>query len=581
MKNLNKTKSLFLVLGLACITSFFITCKSPVENILVTVSADYVTAANEFRVFDATTGNSETAFEGVSVKITGAAEASAYSSGGSKTITINNGIIQVCFRKGTVASETNPLKFNIEVKVSGYLPKVYPVKLTSINPVVESIFLVNTNNLPKGSAKISATTTTDNNGTTTSETIVTLPTNANKTEVAELTIPTGVTMKDKDGNPVTGTLAIDVLQFAGNGQQAMDAFGNKGDNTIKDINGNTLTETVIAPLGWLNINITAGGKEVKTFSSPVKGKIGIPAGLVNPITGAEYKEGDAISVLSKEDDGTEFKKEANTTLQKATDGSLFVEINISHLSTWTIAQLLQMCSMKFEFPVNTAADKLTEFEVAMYDFKYSFYKSNGDLWYEIRDDYYEQKKSELDKYTYSQDKFTAIIPIENLAPVKFSFNSVGLFFETSIEDKKNGYNKRQVYSFYDIASNKVNNPCSASAIVSGPSTAKSNTRGKFRAKCTSGSSNYVVLPEGFKLYYVKESDYNSNGNPVLSNAIWKNTTLSVENEYNIINVNKTDFAGGGAYRFAVLYDGKRYDYIYTVANPVPDDISIELSIPCK
>lgn len=579
MKHLNKTKSLFLILGLACITSFFITCKNPTENILVTVSADYVTAANEFRVFDATTGNSETAFEGVSVKITGAAESAAYSSGGSKTIVINNGIIQVCFRKGTIASEANPLKFNIEVKVPGYITKIYPVTLTSLDPVIQTIFVVNTNNLPKGTAKISSSTITDNTGTTTAATTVTLPTNANKTEVAELTIPAGVTMKDKDGNPVNGTVAIEVLQFAGSGQQALDAFGNTGGNTIKDINGNALTESVIAPLGWLNINMTAGGKEVKTFSSPVKGKIGIPAGLVNPVTGAEYKEGDNISVLSKEDNGTEYKKESTATLQKATDGSLFAEINITHLSGWTIAQILQKCAFKYEAIIpqfylenyNRAlnGNYLTEYNIALAvvgfvkNTQIRYYKTNGATYY--TQTIYILKGENVRELNFLTGKAIFSIPIENLAPASIKID--GIYFGRT--------------NYLNISIPKANNPCNIGTIVAGPSTSISEVKGKFRAKCTSGSSNYVVLPAGFKLYYVKESDYNSNGNPVLTNAIWKSTTLGVENEYNTVNIDKTDFTGGGAYRFAVLYDGKRYDYVYTVASPVPDDISIELSIPCK
>ncbi len=579
MSYLNNTKSIFLLIGLACLTTFFITCKNPVSDLQVTASADFVSAPSEFRIFDVSTNQPEAAMENVAIKITGPAAPYIYNPGGKKSFVINNGIVQVSFRRGTVVSEAMPLKFNIEVTIPGYLTKIYPVNLTSLSPVTQTIFLVNLNNLPKGTAKISTTTTTDNTGTTTSETIVTLPTNANKTEVAELTIPTGVTMKDKDGNPVTGSVAVNVLQFAGNGQQAMDAFGNKGDNTIKDINGNTLTETVIAPLGWLNINITAGGKEVKTFSSPVKAKIGIPAGLVNPITGVEYKEGDAISVLSKEDDGTEFKKEANTTLQKATDGSLFAEINITHLSTWTVAQILQMCSLNIELPVNTAGDKLERFSTCVSsDLKYSYYKANGDLWYEVVNPCSFIFSFELDKYTYIGDKVTVILPIENLAPVSVSSRTFDLNFRTTLVGD---FLSTKSYNFGNIASSKVNNPCSAGPILSGPSTTISTTKGKFRAKCTSGSTNYAILPEGFKLYYIKNADFLAASSPAVTNAAWKSTSLGVEDGFNVCNINKNDLAGGGDFRFAVLYDGKRYEYLQNIPVVVPDEIGVELSIPCQ
>jgi len=577
MSNLNTTKSLFLLLGLTCLTTFFITCKNPVSDLEVTASSDFVSAPSEFRIFDASTNKPEAAMENVAVKISGPAAASIYNPGGKKSFVINNGIVQISFRRGTVVSETNPLKFNMEVTIPGYLTKIYPVTLYTLAPVSKTVFLVNLNNLPKGSAKISATTTTNTSGTTTSETIVTLPTNANKTEVAELTIPTGVTMKDKDGNPVTGTLAVNVLQFAGNGQQAMDAFGNKGDNTIKDINGNTLTETVIAPLGWLNINITAGGKEVKTFSSPVKAKIGIPAGLVNPITGVEYKEGDAISVLSKEDDGTEFKKEANTTLQKATDGSLFVEINITHLSGWTIAQILEMCSVKIEFPVDVV--KGPRSYISKFILGYciaTYYRANGSKWY---DAYVEGNLDfPVSELTYIGNKVTVKRPIENLAPVELNRIHGTLYIESGEWDETGmkGYNR-----FDEFKTGKINNPCTFGTVVSGPPSTSSTTKGKFRAKCTSGSTNYAILPDGYKLYYIKNADYSAAGTPGVTNAAWKSTSLGVEQGFNVCNINKNDLAGGGDFRFAILYNGRRYDYVQNIPAVVPDDINIELSIPCQ
>ncbi len=567
MTYLNKTKSLFLLLGLACLTTFFITCKNPVSDLQVTASADFVSAPSEFRIFDASSNQPEAAMENVAVKITGPAAPFIYNPGGKKLFVINNGIIQVSFRRGTVVAEAMPLKFNIEVAIAGYLTKIYPVTLTNLDPVTQTIFLVNLNNLPKGSAKISANIATNTSGTTTSETIVTLPTNANKTEVAELTIPTGVTMKDKDGNPVTGNVDVNVLQFAGSGQQALDAFGNIGDNTIKDINGNTLTETVIAPLGWLNINMTAGNKEVKTFSSPLKGKIGIPAGLVNPISGAEYKEGDAISVLSKEDDGTEYKKEGTATLQKANDGSLFAELNITHLSGWYVADILEACGFNYEIA------KIAYYETNSIVFLYlnnvvlTYYKANGDTLYKQR-----RPKINLgSRYDPTKGVFHNF-KVYNLAPLSIDIDGIKV-----VNQRISG----EALNFPNVKIPKTNNPCSIGNIVSGPSTAISTTKGKFRAKCTSGSTNYATLPDGFTLYYVKKAVFLAAGSPGVTNPVWKSTSLNVEDGYNTCTIDKTDLAGGGELLTAILYDGRRYEYIQNIPATVPDEISVELSIPCS
>jgi hypothetical protein len=157
------------------------------------------------------------------------------------------------------------------------------------------------------------------------------------------------------------------------------------------------------------------------------------------------------------------------------------------------------------------------------------------------------------------------IPVENLAPVQILIRHLNLSFE----------------NWKNINIPKANNPCNLGTIVGGAGTELTYTKGKFRAKCTSGSTNYAILPDGYKLYYIKNADYSAAGTPGVTNAAWKSTSLGVEQGFNVCNINKNDLAGGGDFRFAVLYDGKRYEYLQNIPAVVPDEIGVELSIPCQ
>ncbi len=192
----------------------------------------------------------------------------------------------------------------------------------------------------------------------------------------------------------------------------------------------------------------------------------------------------------------------------------------------------------------------------------TYFKENGEIFYEINNINLDKTDFNLNWVT---KKAVLNIPVENLGPasVKINFIRVGGNGEAGVSIPK------------------ANNPCNIGTIVAGPSTEMATVKGKFRAKCTSGQANYAILPEGFKLYYIKNADYLAAGSPGLTNAAWRTTTLSIENGYNVMTENKASFTGGSEYRFAILYEGRRYEYLYNVPATIPDEITLEMSLPCQ
>ncbi|MFZ4797877.1 MAG: hypothetical protein ACOYMA_10305 [Bacteroidia bacterium] len=576
MKKINKTKSHILILGLTCMISFFITCKNPTDDLAISIMPNYLSSPNLFYVYDASTGNTEDIMDNVSVKVTGPSAPYIYSLGGNKDFVINNGIIQLYFRNGTVASAENPLKFNLEINIPGYVPYNYSIIKKSINSSDENIYLINLSNLPKGVAKINASATTDQSGTTTSATTVTLPTNANKTEIAELTIPAGVTMKDKDGNPITGTVNIDVMQFTGGQEQSLNTFGSFKNKTIKDINGNLLNETNIGPLGWLNIEMTASGKNVKTFSSPVKAKVGIPAGLMNPITFSEYKEGDLISIFSWENDAALITKEATSTLQKSTDGSLYTEFNINHLSYWNFGMGLLECAPEITIIHKLSPDHaLTTFGLA--DYTITYYKNNKiDVLFSK--DYNINESGAVAFPSYS--KVFLYPGGENFAPSKITSTI------------KTG-NLFRYYINTPISDNLCKNTNQFSTTFQAPT-----LKYKFRGKCANKKNEFALVATTSKLFYIKNSVYLSNNSPRYSNkSLWKSVdvlrTTDKLDYFNYCYLDKSDFVGGGDYRF-VLFDGmlwnssssspntrRTFEEIKSMPSVLPDELTFEFLFPCN
>jgi hypothetical protein len=108
--------------------------------------------------------------------------------------------------------------------------------------------------------------------------------------------------------------------------------------------------------------------------------------------------------------------------------------------------------------------------------------------------------------------------------------------------------------------------------------------GNFRARCVSGSTDYATLPGGSTVYYIKESDYQSNNKPANSSILWSNFTANAATasvNWNTVSLPKTSFSTSTEYRFSVNYENKRYDYLYTLPASIPDEIIVELEIPCN
>jgi hypothetical protein len=150
MRIQDSIKTIKLIVGIACLTSLFYTCKDPIKDFKIAIKAEATTAPTSIRIYDVTTNTRLNVDGSVPVTITGKDARYIYTPGGFKTFAIFEGQLLISIRSGAAnPTPENPLEFNVNISPDGYLPVIYPIKLTSIKPASFRIGMVNLKNLPK------------------------------------------------------------------------------------------------------------------------------------------------------------------------------------------------------------------------------------------------------------------------------------------------------------------------------------------------------------------------------------------------------------------------------------------------
>ena len=543
-KNIFNIIALIAVLGSGLLAIDGCKLKNPAEGIVVSIKADAVTAPSEILIKDARTGyqpkNITTA---IPVTISGPGAPYVYSSGASKTISLFQGAVSFSLRKGTIVSINNPIKFTIHIDLPGYLPLEYPVVLTSLDPISATASVVDFNNPPKGAASKTATIETGADGKTTDTSSIFIPATIGKTESLKIAIDAGTKMLDASGAPVSGNIEAKVIQFTPSTEEAINAFSGGTDfNSIKDVNGNPLAAGGFYPAGWMDMTMSAGGKNVKSFDKALQTTFEINADITNPTTKVKYKAGDVMDVYSKSEGSTDWTKEGTATIAlNSTSGKLEATLAVKHLSVWAFGILVPKCGQRLTISIFIPNREF------------------GD-WFQIK-------------------KFMP------------GFNAfLGLFVDFNVSGQDNGVGittipcgflpeENATYQIYSQNEGVLYEGPLCGSIVDLGSPAVPNVMvNQVLIKCINGSS--VLLPNHYKVYYIDDDEYNNTINNATGRKIdprdgkvngiyWKQTNIANikqdGKEINTISLRKKKLLIGKKYRFALYYnDGKeesRKDYI--------------------
>lgn len=240
----------------------------------------------------------------------------------------------------TTAMKTTPFEFDVTVAATGYNSVTQRVKLYGAGMEKISITLIKLNDAPAG---ISASANsnfvgTNSSGNTNQQSTINM--NAGQQSV---TIGAGVGLRDASGNPVTGTVAANVVYFDPTSQTAQDAFPG-GLNVTAQMDDNSTEDIQFVSAGMFDVRLSAGGKKVSSFDNGgITLKTEVPAELTNPNTGQPLKENDVIELWSQDEGTGQWVFEKMDTVRKV-NGKLVLEETVTHLSLWNWDFYYNMCS---------------------------------------------------------------------------------------------------------------------------------------------------------------------------------------------------------------------------------------------
>lgn len=245
----------------------------------------------------------------------------------------------------------NPVKVTLVASSSGYQAASYPLVISSTGSHPVTIAMVKTSAPPQGTSTAPSTPIQTSSGGQTSTTTTVQTTEESTTGgSAAITLPSGTTIEDADGNPLTGSLTVDVTYFSNN-QSANGALPTGLSVGVTNQDGSTGSGFIQAA-GFASFTITGqSGQLAKSFSTPVTLSFTIPGSTINPTTNAQIMNGDTIPVYSFDETSQTWKFETNgTAAGPNAKGKFTVTFQASHLSSWTAAWIAagaQTCTNNF------------------------------------------------------------------------------------------------------------------------------------------------------------------------------------------------------------------------------------------
>ena len=457
------------------------------------------------------------------VTVTGPDAARVFNIEGTKDFKITGGIVALLLDPSADFSGDKVYKINLIVEPVGYLKRIIPITFTKDqNDGSYEVAMLQKTSMPAG-----ITMATNTSGAVTSAGLTTAinltASNAATSGVTTaITVPARIQMKDASGTVLTGSLNTEVISFSEAGDNTSYFPGGLTPENIDMGNGTTTSGTFVSA-GFASINMTVGGKKVKTFEG---GKVAVKMTLskvnYNAITEKPYEKDDTVDVWSYDDDKGQWKFEVKGIVKKDTDNSLYVSFETSHLSQFNLDCL---------FAGNEG-------------------RCFGDLTWS--------------KYNTVKFDWTSSVAAVN-CEVKFSYTGGGMWDQAYRTFPNTTINKGQLFpvynapkattrlDVYDTSTGKLlltknfgkseicSNPTVTLNVPNPPSPAKVTL--KYQAMCP-GKSTKVLPPVGTTLHY-KETGSNS----------WR-----LFYQVNYANRNQTSLTTD------LLTVGKTYDFKVSVAN---------------
>jgi hypothetical protein len=158
---------------------------------------------------------------------------------------------------------------------------------------------------------------------------------------ASLSVPQNTAALDADDNEIPiETAEAAVIYFNNDSEEALEAFpGGFAVQVDQDPDGGSDTDGMFISGGFAAFELTAGdGTPINRFASPITATMEVPAGTINPDTGAEVEQGDSFPIWSYDPQTAAWAFEQNGEVIGVNEDNdnLIVSFETDHLSYWNI-----------------------------------------------------------------------------------------------------------------------------------------------------------------------------------------------------------------------------------------------------
>lgn len=333
MKNLFP-KCAAIILALAS-SAFFIgscTVEDLTKDLTIYTGNSFLTNPISIQVGDA--AKLESVPADLTVAIEGRDKAKIFTIFGESKIKAVSGVISLAVKVADAPSTAKPLQFTLVLSAPNYqtVRKNYSLT-TSTDISTDKVAMVNLVTPPSGISVQNTSFTTTTTGTTADVSFAS-PLSAGKVEQASVTVKSGTKALAEDGSVLTGAIATQLIhndiRSAASLSGLTEGFSNMSIKT-----GTTTTTTGFTPAGFYTMTMTAGGKEVSSFSTPLDVTMDIDPAYYNEEQDRPVQAGDVLNVISRKETESTWTTETTATVVSV-GGKLKVSFKQPHLSVWLI-----------------------------------------------------------------------------------------------------------------------------------------------------------------------------------------------------------------------------------------------------
>ena len=326
---------------------FFVNCSTELPTLNALIAQDFMRNVTTVKFSESASIAAALApydkVDNTIVTIDGPDADAVYNLTGYKSFKIQAGAIGLLLDPKKDFTDKASYKVNLNFEKTGYLPRIIPITFYKERP--DGLVLVNLVKIPKlipgipavineGSAAIiQQKGTVDSNGLTAPITIVADPdqSNSNIATSTKVTIPAGIQMADEAGNPLEGSLVINLISFSEAGSSTAFFPGGLFPEEVKLENGSIESGGLFVSAGFASITMTVNGVPVKYFNGQlITIRVNISKTAVNPENNLPFEADDTIDVWSYDENLGKWTFQTNGIVQGIAD-DLYVEFTTDHL----------------------------------------------------------------------------------------------------------------------------------------------------------------------------------------------------------------------------------------------------------